>query len=133
MSNIANNSIEQISTDKAAMPLGHYSQAIKYNDLLFVSGQLGIDPDNTTSLPKTIAQETTIVLNNLNEILIKSGTSKRNVLKVTIFISDIDYWPAVNEVYAEFFGEHKPARSAVPTKNLPKGFRVEIEAIAAIS
>ena len=132
MTNITDK-LEPINTTKAAAPLGHYSQAIKHDNLVYISGQLGIDPTDESKRAETVQDETQMVLNNLNEILIASGSTKNNVLKVTIFISDIDYWPAVNEAYAIFFGDHKPARSAVPTKDLPKGFRVEIEAIAAVN
>ena len=120
-----------INTKKAAMPLGHYSQAVVHNNIVYVSGQLPIDPVNSSVYFETVEEQTQKALENLDAILIESNSSKNHVLKVTIYISDISIWAQVNEVYATFFGDHKPARSAVPTKNLPKGYLVEIEAIAA--
>ena len=119
-----------ISTETAPEPLGHYSQAIKHNGLVYVSGQLPIDLNNPNASQGSIKEQTQLTLENLEAVLLASNSQKNNVLKVTIFISDISLWADANEVYAAFFGEHKPARSAVPTKDLPRGFLIEIEAIA---
>jgi len=121
-----------IHTTKAAAPLGHYSQAVVHNGLVYASGQLPIDPANPESATTDPAEQTRITLQNLQKVLIAAGSDLDHVLKTTVYIADISLWPTVNEAYAKIFGEHRPARSAVPTKNLPKGFLVEIEAIAAI-
>ena len=121
-----------INTKKAATPLGHYSQATVHNNIVYVSGQLPIDPDNSSVYLETVEEQTQKALENLEAILIDANSGKEHVLKTTIYISDISIWAQVNDVYATFFGEHKPARSAVPTKNLPKGYLVEIEAIATL-
>ena len=123
--------IQSIFTENAATPLGHYSQAIEHNGLIFISGQLPINPKNPEAHIGDIAEQTRIVLSNLSEILKAAGSDLSHVLKTTIFISDISLWGEANRVYGEIFGDHKPARSAVPTKDLPKGFQIEIEAIAA--
>lgn len=119
-----------IQTNNTAQPLGHYSQAIVSNGLIFISGQLGIDIKNPDYVPDTVTEQTKVTLKNLKAVLEASNSSIEKVVKTTIFISDVKYWAEVNKVYAEFFGSHKPARSAVPTRDLPKGFLVEIEAIA---
>ena len=130
MSNIST-TIEEIKTEKAALPLGHYAQAVAHNGILYVSGQLPIDPLNTDSKIEGIKEQTLQTLKNLEAVLLAGGSSIENVLKCTIFISDISLWAEANEVYGTFFGDHRPARSAVPTKDLPRGFFIEIEAIAA--
>jgi 2-iminobutanoate/2-iminopropanoate deaminase len=122
--------MQSIVTEKAAQPLGHYSQAIEHNGLIFVSGQLPIDPKNPSAPIGDIAEQTKIALTNLSEILNAAGSDLSHVLKTTIFISDITLWAEANRVYAEIFGDHKPARSAVPTRDLPRGFHIEIEAVA---
>lgn len=124
--------ITTISTDNAAEPLGHYSQAVVHNGLVYVSGQLAIDPKNSDRQVTSIQEETELTLQNLKEVLRASGSDLNKVLKATIYITDISLWADVNAVYAKMFGDHKPARAAVPTKDLPRGFRVEIEAIAAV-
>ncbi len=122
-----------ITTEKAPKPLGHYSQAIACNGLLFISGQLPLDPqDPSRPVPSTIEEQMLLALKNLKEILSASGSSLEKVVKVTLFIADITLWAKVNEIYGEFFGSHRPARSAVPTKELPRGCLIEIEAIAAV-
>lgn len=124
--------MKSIYTANAAQPLGHYSQAIAHGNTLYVSGQLPIDPQNPDKPAGTIEEQTTLALRNLEAILKAGGSDLSKVLKVTIFISDISLWAKVNEVYGKVFGSHKPARSAVPTKDLPRGFQIEIEAIAAL-
>lgn len=119
-----------IESNSAPAPLGHYSQAISHNGLVYVSGQLPIDPTNSSHIITDVHEQTIQTLKNLEAILIDAGSDKEHVLKVTIFISSLDVWPVVNAAYAEFFGSHKPARSAVPANGIPKGYAVEIEAIA---
>ena len=125
--------LKTITTDKAAAPLGHYSQAVVHNGLVYVSGQLAIDPNNPDRQITSIQEEAELTLQNVQEVLRASGSELDKVLKATIYISDIGLWADVNAVYAKVFGDHKPARAAVPTKDLPRGFRVEIEVIAAVS
>ena len=121
-----------IRTAAAPAPGGHYSQAIVSGGLVFVSGQLSIDPVSGERRTGPIAQQTEMVLKNLAAILLASGSDLGHVLKTTIFIADISLWGEVNEVYARVFGEHRPARSVVPTKELHYGFLIELEAIAAV-
>jgi 2-iminobutanoate/2-iminopropanoate deaminase len=121
-----------IKTENAAAPLGHYAQAIVSNGFVFVSGQLPIDPQNTDAPIGDIKDQTRKTLKNLEEVLKAAGSDLSKVVKTTIFISDISLWAAANEIYAEVFGAHRPARSAVPVKDLPKGFQIEIEAVATV-
>ncbi len=122
--------MEIITTDLAAEPLGHYSQAIVHNGLVYVSGQLPIDPNDPSMFLETVEDQTLQTLKNLQAVLEAANSDKSLVLKSTVYISDISIWAQVNQVYASFFEDHRPARSAVPTKNLPKGYLVEIDVIA---
>jgi 2-iminobutanoate/2-iminopropanoate deaminase len=122
--------MESILTSSAPKPGGHYSQAIVHNDLVFVAGQLAIVPETGEKLTGPIEEQTLQALKNLRAILIAAGSDTNHVLKTTVFISDIELWGKVNEVYSSFFGEHRPARSIVPVGKLHYGFLIEIEAIA---
>jgi len=124
--------MEVISTSNAPKPAGHYSQAIVHNNLVYVSGQLPIDPESGEKRIGSIEEQTEQALKNLSEILKAAGSSLNQVIKTTVYISDIELWNRVNAVYARFFGEHRPARAVVPTRNLHFGFQIEIEAIAAL-
>lgn len=119
-----------ISTVKAPAAIGPYSQAIQTEDMLFTSGQLGLDPQ-TGSLPEGIQAQTSQALANVNAILKEAGFTKENVIKTTVFLKDMTDFGAVNEIYADFFGDHKPARSCVEVTRLPKNGLVEIEIVAA--
>lgn len=121
-----------IRTNAAPPPGGHYSQAIVHSGLIFVSGLLPIDPVTNEKFTGAIEQQTEIVLGNLKAILLAAGSDLNHVLKTTVYISDIELWGKVNEVYARTFGEHRPARSVVPTKELHYGFQIEVESIAAV-
>ncbi|MEK9657293.1 MAG: Rid family detoxifying hydrolase [bacterium] len=118
--------IEVINTNDAPAALGHYSQAIRHNELIYVSGQLPIDPCDPDKNFLTAAEQTTQTLKNIQAILNEAGSDISKVLKAEIYISDLALWAEVNQAYAEFFGRHKPARAAVPVTGLPKGFFVEI-------
>ncbi len=120
-------------TDKAPLPGGHYSQAMVHNGLVYVSGQLPVDPETGEKQTGSVEDQTRLVLHNLSAILEASGSSLNQVLKVTVYISDISLWGKVNEVYAEIFGDHRPARAIVPTRDLHFGFKIEVDAIAAVS
>jgi 2-iminobutanoate/2-iminopropanoate deaminase len=123
--------IKSVLTEGAPAPGGHYSQAVVYNGLVFVAGQLAIKPNGERVLDSIEAQ-TEQAMANVAAILRAAGSDLSRLLKVTIYISDIDLWGAVNQVYARLMGEHRPARAVVPVKDLHYGFQIEIEAIAAL-
>jgi 2-iminobutanoate/2-iminopropanoate deaminase len=125
--------MKTINTDKAPLPAGHYSQAMVHNGLVYVSGQLPIDPETGEKQNGPIEGQTRLVLRNLSAILEASGSSLNRVLQVTVYISDIALCGKVNEVYAEIFGDHRPARAIVPTRDLHFGFKIEVAAVAAVS
>ena len=120
-----------ISTGDAPAARGHYSQAVVHNDTVYVAGQLPIDPATGEKCLGSIEAQTGQVLKNLAAILDAAGSGLDRVLKVTLYVSDISLWGGVNTVYAEFFGDHRPARAVVPTRELHHGFLIEVEAIAA--
>lgn len=122
----------EISTQNAPKPSGHYSQAMVHNHIVYVSGQLPIDPQTAEKRIGSIEEQTEQALKNLSEILKAAGSDMNQVIKTTVYVSDIELWGRVNAVYSRFFGEHRPARAVVPTRNLHFGFQVEIEAIAAV-
>ncbi|MGW8282470.1 MAG: RidA family protein [Gemmatimonadota bacterium] len=121
-----------ISTPASPAPAGHYSQAMVHAGLVFVSGQLAVEARSGRKIAGTVEEQTRIALENVAAILRAAGSDIDRVLKTTIYISDIELWGKVNEVYAEFFGSHRPARAVVPTRDLHHGLLVEIEAIAAL-
>ncbi|WP_066388043.1 RidA family protein [Helicobacter himalayensis] len=120
-----------IQTPNAPQAIGPYSQAVVHNGLIFTSGQIALDSQNTMNNGDIRAQSTQ-VLENLKAILESSGSSLQKVLKTTIFLTDISNFDVFNEVYASFFGTHKPARSTIAVKALPKNALVEIECIAML-
>ncbi len=124
--------MEEIFTQKAPKPAGHYSQAIVHGNLIYVSGQLPIDPIAGEVRIGPIEEQTEQALKNVREIIKAAGSSMDHVIKTTVYISDIQLWERVNEVYKDFFGEHRPARAVVPTKALHYGFQIEVEAIASL-
>jgi len=124
--------MEFIKTSKAPAPAGHYSQAVIYNDLIFISGQLPINPETKEKITGTIEEQAHQTLKNVKAILEAAGSNLQNVLKTTVYISDISLWGPVNEIYAEYFGNHKPARAIVPTRELHHGFKIEVEAVAKV-
>jgi 2-iminobutanoate/2-iminopropanoate deaminase len=124
--------MQVILTPNAPKPAGHYSQAIIHNDVVYVSGQLPIDPQTGEKRIGSIEEQTEQALKNLSEILQAAGSDINHVLKVTVYVSDIGLWDRVNAVYSKFFGEHCPARAVVPTRELHFGFQIEVEAIAAV-
>ncbi len=120
-----------VSTDRAPAAIGPYSQAIVAGDLLFTAGQLGIDPATGTFAAPDAAGQARQALTNLREIVVAAGFSLADVVKVTVFLADMDDFAAVNEVYREFFDREPPARSAVQVARLPLDGRVEIELVAS--
>jgi 2-iminobutanoate/2-iminopropanoate deaminase len=123
--------ITSVSTQDAPTPAGHYSQAVVYNGLVFVAGQLAIDPRTGEKRLGSIEEQTEQALKNVGSILKAAGSDLSRVLKMTVYISDIGLWGRVNEVYARVLGEHRPARAVIPTKELHHGFLIEIDAVAA--
>lgn len=123
----------EILTQNAPSPSGHYSQAIVHDNLIYVSGQLPIDPLTGKKRVGLIEEQTEQALKNLSHILKAANSDIDRVIKTTVYISDIKLWDRVNAVYSSFFGECRPARSVVPTRDLHFGFQIEIEAIASVS
>lgn len=124
--------MNEIVTDGAPRPAGHYAQAIVHNGLVFVSGQLPIRPGQPPGTPGPIAEQTAQAIANVRAILLAAGVDLSHVIKTTVYVSDIALWPDVNAAYARAFGAHRPARSVVPCATLHYGYQVEIEAIAAL-
>ncbi|HYJ84567.1 MAG TPA: Rid family detoxifying hydrolase [Pyrinomonadaceae bacterium] len=123
--------IKSVKTDEAPSPGGHYSQAVVHNGLVFVSGQLSIEPRTGEKKLGSIEEQTEQALKNVAAILKAANSDLSRVLKMTVYVADINLWSAVNTVYARFMGEHRPARAVIPTGELHYGFLIEIEAIAA--
>ena len=119
-----------ISTNNAPAAIGPYSQAIEANGMVFASGQLPIDPATGAFAEGGIKEQKRQSLTNAQNILKEAGTDLAHVVKTTVFLSDMDNFAAMNEVYAEFFSQPFPARSAVAVKTLPKNALVEVECIA---
>ena len=122
--------METIATDKAPAALGPYSQAIRANGMIYCSGQIPINPATGVIEAKTIEEQTAQSITNLKNVLEKAGSSLAKVVKTTVFIKDMNDFAALNKVYAELFGDAKPARSCVEVARLPKDVLVEIECIA---
>lgn len=118
-----------ISTNNAPKAVGPYSQAIECDNFIFISGQLPIDP-NTGEMPQEIGKQTEYCIKNIQAILNSVGLDLKNVVKTTVFMTDLTKFPVMNEFYSKFFNENPPARSTIEVKALPKGASVEIEAIA---
>ena len=121
---------KQIHTNNAPAAIGPYSQAIEAGNMIFASGQIPIDPSTSNFVEGGIKEQTRQSLTNAQNILREAGTDLAHVVKTTVFLSDMDNFGAMNEVYAEFFTQPFPARSAVAVKTLPKGALVEVECIA---
>lgn len=124
--------IRSVSTPAAPAAGGHYSQAVVHNGLVYVSGQLPIDPATGEKRVGTIEEQTEQGLRNVEAILRAAGSGLERVLKMTVYVSDIEHWSKVNEVYARVLGAHRPARAVVPVGELHYGFQIEIEAVAAL-
>ena len=118
-----------IESDKAPSAVGAYSQALAGAGLIFTSGQLPIDP-KTKAMPEEIKAQAAMALENLKNVLIAGGSDLGKVMKTTVYLADIKDFPAVNEVYATFFGKPFPARSCFAVRDLPLGARIEVEAVA---
>jgi 2-iminobutanoate/2-iminopropanoate deaminase len=121
-----------VSTSNAPAPAGHYSQGVVHGDTVYVAGQLPIDPQTGERRTGSIEEQTEQALKNVAAILSAAGSGLDRVLKVTVYVSDISLWGRVNAVYARMFGDHRPARAVVPTRDLHYGFQIEVEAIAVV-
>jgi len=121
--------MEFVKTEKAPAAIGPYSQAVKVNGMVYTSGQIALRPDGTM-VEDDVVKQTEQVFANLRAVLAEAGSSLDRVVKVMAFVADINDFATVNEIYANAFGDHKPARSLVAAKTLPKNALVEIEVIA---
>ena len=121
-----------IHTDKAPAAIGPYSQAISHQGVLYCSGQIALSPTGEDRTQAPVEEQTEQALHNLQAVLKAGGSSLNHVLKVGIFLADMDDFQAVNTIYAKFFVNHKPARACVAVRTLPKHALVEIECVAAI-
>lgn len=119
-----------VATDGAPKAIGPYSQAVTTNGMVYTAGQIALDPKTGEVVGKTVAEQTEQVMRNLAAVLAAAGSGLENVVKTTVYLADMADFPAMNEVYAKHLGSHKPARSTVQAAGLPKGVRVEIDAIA---
>jgi 2-iminobutanoate/2-iminopropanoate deaminase len=123
---------ETISTENAPSAIGPYSQAVKVGNFVFCSGQIPIDPATGEFVSEEVTEQTRQVLKNLSAVLEAAGSTLANVVKTTVFLVDMNDFAQMNEVYAEFFSENKPARATVQAARLPRDTRVEIDCIAII-
>jgi len=113
-------------------PAGHYSPVVEHGGTLYISGQLPMDLE-TRQVPESAAAQTTLALQNLENLLLAAGSDRDHVLQVRVFIQDIDLWTEVNEAYAAWFGDHRPARAIIPCGPLHYGCLLELEATAAVA
>ena len=125
--------LDFVSTAGAPKAIGPYSQGVIANGFLFTAGQVALDPDKGELVPGGITEQTTRALENLRAILKQAGSDFSQVVKTTVFLVDMADFSSMNEIYGRAFGQHRPARSTVAVAALPRGARVEIEAIAAVS
>lgn len=125
--------METITSSEAPAAIGPYCQAMRTGDLLFCAGQIPIDPAEGKIVVPDVEGQTEQVFKNIRAVLAAAGLNLNNVVKTTVFLADMADFPVVNEIYAEAFGDHKPARSTVQVAALPLGARVEIECIAEFS
>jgi 2-iminobutanoate/2-iminopropanoate deaminase len=122
--------MEFISSDLGPQPRGHYSQAVVANGFVFVAGQLPLSADDNCTIPVGIQAQTRQALTNVDLILEAAGSGLNKLVSVTVFVTDIADWPAVNQVYAEMLGDHRPARTVAVSPQLHFGCLVEIQAMA---
>ncbi|QHJ69716.1 RidA family protein [Planococcus halotolerans] len=123
--------MKYVATDKAAAAIGPYSQGVVSGDMFYSSGQIPLTPAGDIA-GDTIGEQAHQVFANLKAVLAEAGSSLDNVIKTTVFIKDMNDFAALNEIYASYFGDHKPARSTVEVARLPKDVKVEIEVIAKV-
>ena len=121
-----------VTTSTAPQAVAHYSQAIEQDGLLFLSGQIPLDPETGQMVPGGIEEQADRVLRNVSNLLIAGASDMNHVLKTTIFLTDLSHFKTVNEIYAKHFGAHKPARTTIQVAALPAGAMIEIEAVARL-
>lgn len=124
--------MDTVHTLRSPAPAGHYSQGIVHRGIVYVAGQLPIDPRSPDSPPESAEEQTEQALRNVEEVLREAGSGLDRVLLMTVYISDLALWPNVNTAFSRVMGQHRPARAVVPVSGLRKGFLVEIQAIAAV-
>lgn len=124
--------IKHVHTDAAPAAIGPYSQGVVANGFLYTAGQIALDPETGTMSTGDVRQQTEIVMRNLTAVLEEAGASWGDVVKTTVFLSDMAAFPTVNEVYGRWLGQARPARSTVQVAALPRGGLVEIEAVVAL-
>ena len=122
-----------IQTEQAPAAIGPYSQAIRIGDFLYTSGQIALDPESGIFLSGEIEEETEQTLKNISAILQAGGVNLENVIKTTVYLSDLNDFTRMNQVYEKYFSKNKPARACVQVAALPKGAKIEIDAIASCS
>lgn len=121
-----------VKTSKAPLPVGPYNQAVVIGNLVYTAGQIPMSPSTNEIYGKNISEQTRMVLKNLKEVLEAAGSSPENVVKTTVFLKNMQDFPAMNSIYEEFFKSDAPARSTIEVSCLPKDVLVEIEAVAAV-
>lgn len=124
--------MRQITSRNVPNPGGHYAHAVVSGHIIYVSGQLPIDPAEPSKQPGTIQEQTWRVLQQIEEIVKAAGSAKEGIVRTTIYITDITHWKQVNRIYGDFFGSHYPARTVVPVKELHYGCAIEMDAIAEV-
>lgn len=122
--------MQPIEHESIPRPAGHYSPIVEHAGVLYVSGQLPMDPE-TKDVPDGIEAQSRLALENMDRLLRAAGVDRTHLIQVRVYVSDVEYWGPFNEVYSKFMGEHRPARVVVPTGPLHHGCFVEIEATAA--
>jgi 2-iminobutanoate/2-iminopropanoate deaminase len=125
--------LQRVQTDRAPAAIGPYSQAIVHGGLVFTAGQIPLDPASGEMVGGDVAVQAERVMQNLAAVLEAAGSSLDRVIKTTVFLRDMDDFGAMNEVYGRYFGDHRPARSAVQAARLPKDAILEIEAVASVA
>lgn len=124
--------LQIVATSSAPAAIGPYSQAVVAGGFAFCSGQIPFDPETGAQVPGDVAAQTHRVMQNLQAVLAEAGASLGSVVRTTVFLSDMDLFAPMNEVYASYFGDHRPARATVAVKTLPKNVDVEISCIAVV-
>jgi 2-iminobutanoate/2-iminopropanoate deaminase len=124
--------MNRIQPPNQPQPKGHYSPGIEHNGVIYVSGQLPMSLDTREPFTGDIAEQTELALRNVEAVLNAAGSDLNQILQMTIYVSDMELWDAVNKKYAEVMGDHRPARAIVPVKELHFGTKIEIQAIAAV-
>ena len=125
-------SLTPIASENAPKAVGPYSQAMRVGNMVFTSGQIALDPKTGIMTGETVAEQAELVLSNLRALLEAAGSGMNKVIKTTVFLTDMDNFAGMNAVYEKHFGDHRPARSTIAVRSLPKNAIVEIEAVAII-